>query len=159
MMQNAIIVGASSGIGKELAKILARHGCNVGLAARRFDLLREVARDIQTKAVVKVIDVSKPIEAMQSLRELIAEMNEVDLFVISSGTGFINSRLEWGLESETIALAFRDLPRWRTLQQSILWPEDQATWSEFLRSLPFEEMVRRRHKVPQRPSCRITSRD
>jgi len=103
-VRNAIIVGASSGIGKELAKILAKHGCNVGLAARRFDLLREVARDMQTKAVVKVIDVSRPREAMQSLRELIADMNEVDLFVISSGTGFVNPKLEWEPESETIAV-------------------------------------------------------
>jgi len=104
-MQNTIIVGASSGIGKELAKILARHGYNVGLAARRVELLQEIARDIHTKTFVKVIDVSQPIEAMQSLRELIADMNnDVDLFVISSGTGFNNPKLEWGPESETIAV-------------------------------------------------------
>ena len=103
-MRNAIIIGASSGIGKELAKTLARNGFNVGLAARRLDLLEAVARDIPTRAFVKVIDVSKPVEAMQLLRELIAEMKDVDLFVISAGTGFINPKLEWKLESETIAV-------------------------------------------------------
>jgi short-subunit dehydrogenase len=103
-MPNAIIIGASSGIGKELAKTLARNGFNVGLAARRLDLLEAVARDIPTRAFVKVIDVSKPDEAMQLLRELIAEMKDVDLFVISAGTGFINPKLEWKLESETIAV-------------------------------------------------------
>ena len=103
-MRNTIIVGASSGIGRELARVLARHGYNVGLAARRFELLQEIARDIRTRTFVKVIDVSQPIEAMQSLRELIADMNDVDLFVISSGTGFNNPKLEWGPESETIAV-------------------------------------------------------
>jgi short-subunit dehydrogenase len=68
------------------------------------ELLQEVARNIQTKAFVKMIDVSEPIEAMQSLRELIADMRDVDLFVISSGTGFVNWKLEWGPESKTIAV-------------------------------------------------------
>ena len=103
-MRNTIIIGASSGIGKELARILARHGYNVGLAARRVELLQDIARDIHTRTFVKVIDVSQPIEAMQSLRELIADMKGVDLFVISSGTGFNNLKLEWGFESETIAV-------------------------------------------------------
>jgi short-subunit dehydrogenase len=103
-MPNAIIVGASSGIGKELARTLARNGYNVGLAARRVSLLQEIAREIHTRTFVKRIDVSHPDEAMQSLRELIAEMKDVDLFVISSGTGFINPKLEWEPEAETIAV-------------------------------------------------------
>jgi short-subunit dehydrogenase len=103
-MRNAIVVGASSGIGKELAKVLARHGYNIGLAARRIELLQEIARDIPTSTFVKRIDVSQPTEARQSLRELIADMKDVDLFVISSGTGFNNPTLDWGLESETIAV-------------------------------------------------------
>jgi len=103
-MPNAIIIGASSGIGRELARVLASHGYNVGLAARRVELLQQVARDIPTAGFVKMIDISQPAEAMQSLRELIAEMKDVDLFVISSGTGFINPKLEWGPESETIAV-------------------------------------------------------
>ena len=103
-MPGAIIIGASSGIGKELARTLARHGYNIGLAARRVALLQEVAREIRTTTFVKMIDVSQPHEAMQFLRELIAEMNDVDLFVISSGTGFLNPELEWEPERETIAV-------------------------------------------------------
>ena len=76
-MKNAIIIGASSGIGRALAKVLASSGYSVGLASRRGDLLREVADEIHVTSFVKVIDVSKPAEAMQSLRELIAEMKEL----------------------------------------------------------------------------------
>ena len=73
-MRNAIIVGASSGIGRALASVLSSRGYNVGLAARRVDLLQLVANEVHTKAFVKLIDVSRPDEAMFSLRELIAEM-------------------------------------------------------------------------------------
>jgi short-subunit dehydrogenase len=41
---------------------------------------------------------------MQSLRELIAEMKDVELFVISAGTGFVNPKLDWEPENETIAV-------------------------------------------------------
>jgi short-subunit dehydrogenase len=103
-VKNAIIIGASSGIGRALARVLASNGYNVGLASRRGDLLREVANEIHTNSFVKVIDVSEPVEAMQSLRELIAEMKDVELFVISAGTGFINPKLDWEPENETIAV-------------------------------------------------------
>jgi short-subunit dehydrogenase len=103
-VKNAIIIGASSGIGRALAKVLAASGYSLGLASRRVDLLREVADENRTTSFVKVIDVSKPVEAMQSLRELIAEMKDVELFVISAGTGFINPKLDWELENETIAV-------------------------------------------------------
>ena len=103
-MPNAIVIGASSGIGRALAKVLASHGYNVGLAARRLDLLQEVANEIDTTTFVTAIDVSKTAEAMQSLRGLIAQMKDVELFVISAGTGFINPTLEWEPEHETIAV-------------------------------------------------------
>jgi short-subunit dehydrogenase len=103
-MRNAIIIGASSGIGRALAKVLASHGYEVGLVARRMELLQEIANEIHTTTFVKAIDVSKPAEAMQRLRELIAEMQGAELFVISAGTGFINPKLEWEPEDETIAV-------------------------------------------------------
>jgi short-subunit dehydrogenase len=103
-VKNAIIIGASSGIGRALVKVLASNGYNVGLAARRVDLLRQAAAEVHTTTFVKAIDVSKPDAAMQCLRELIAEMNDVELFVISAGTGFINRKLDWEPESDTIAV-------------------------------------------------------
>ena len=103
-VRNAIIVGASSGIGKALAGTLSSQGFNVGLAARRVDLLQAVANEIPTRAFVKAIDVSQPVEAMNGLRELIAEMQDVELFVISAGTGFPNPSLDWEPENQTIVV-------------------------------------------------------
>lgn len=98
----AIIIGASSGMGKELAKILAKEKYELGLAARRTELLKELKSELDTKSFVKYIDVSKTDEAMNNLSELIKEMKDVDLIIITSGTGYINYELDWSKEKETI---------------------------------------------------------
>src|ERR1051325_5903285 len=103
-MKNAIVIGASSGIGRALAKVLASHGYNVGLTGRRVNLLQDVAGEIGTTTYVKAMDVSMPDEAMRGLRELIAEMKDVELFVINAGTGSVNPDLEWEPEHATIAV-------------------------------------------------------
>lgn len=101
-MSGAIIVGASSGIGAALAQRLSRHGYRVGLAARRSDLLEQVRAGLPGPAVTKVMDVSQPETAMAALRELAAEVGDVELYVISSGVGFINPELQWAQERDTI---------------------------------------------------------
>src|SRR4029450_3035935 len=92
-MKKAIVIGASSGIGRALARVLAEHGYSVGLAARRTNLLAELARELPTPSFVKAIDVSQTDEAMGQLRELIDEMGDVELFVLSAGIGFVNPQL------------------------------------------------------------------
>jgi short chain dehydrogenase len=42
LMKRAIVIGASSGIGKELATVLSQNGFAVGIMARRIDLLEEL---------------------------------------------------------------------------------------------------------------------
>ena len=101
-MKAAVIIGASSGIGKELAKTLALNGYVVGLAGRRLKLLSDLQSELSSPSYIKSLDVSNSAEAIALLRELIAEMNGVDLFVISAGTGFINPDLNWEREKETI---------------------------------------------------------
>ena len=100
--KKALIMGASSGIGKELAKILSGKGYIVGLAARRIDLLDELQKALPNKSFVKQIDVSKPQDAEIKFQEMITEIGGVDLVVISSGYGDLNSKLKWPIEKETI---------------------------------------------------------
>jgi len=102
--RKAIILGASSGIGKELAKVLAEQGYVLGLVARRVDLLKELARALPGQSFVRKIDLSCPPEAVPAIEKLADDMNGVDLVVISAGTGFINPALDWTMEKETIDL-------------------------------------------------------
>ncbi len=102
MAKNAIIIGATSGIGKELARVLSQNNYTVGLAGRRTQLLDELKEELPGESFVKFIDIAKTDEAIKQLKDLISEMGDVDLIVISSGTGFINHDLKWPQEKETI---------------------------------------------------------
>jgi short-subunit dehydrogenase len=103
-MKSAIIIGASSGIGRALAVTLSLDGYRVGVVARRTDLLAELQAELTGPCVIKTVDVSRPELAMPLLRELIEELRDVELFIVSAGTGFDNTALEWEPERETIAV-------------------------------------------------------
>jgi short-subunit dehydrogenase len=97
----AVIVGASSGIGEALARLLSDEGYKVGLCARRAELLAALQADLPD-SVIREMDVSRPDQAIELFQELLKEMGDVDLVVITAGTGFINPRLKWDLEKNTI---------------------------------------------------------
>lgn len=101
-MPTAIIIGASSGIGRALAKILSGNGYIVGLAARRLELLADQQKELGNGTLIRQADVSCPTEAMAAFSGLVEELGGVDLVVISAGTGHINPDLEWEQERETI---------------------------------------------------------
>ena len=101
-MKNAIVIGATSGIGRELAVILSQHGYAVGIAGRRLNLLEELKSKLKTPTFIKQIDISIVPDSMRLLNELISEMGEVDLIVISSGVGYPNPDLLWEHEKNTI---------------------------------------------------------
>ena len=89
-----VIIGASSGIGRELAKILSQNGHIVGLVARRVELLAELQKEIPAKTYIKQIDISQTAEAMGLLEELITEIGGMDLIVVNAGVGFVNPELD-----------------------------------------------------------------
>ena len=94
--KKAIVIGASSGIGQEVAKILIRQGWTVGVAARRVELLQGIGA-----AAVERIDVTAK-EATEGLRQLIGKMGGMDLFFYASGIGKRNMELQEDIELATI---------------------------------------------------------
>ena len=104
---SAVVVGASSGIGRELARELAADGCEVGLAARSLDRLRDLGDELPTKSYVARMDVSDADEARDRFDRLADAMGGVDLVVANAGTAHVNSDLNWNPERETIDVNVR----------------------------------------------------
>jgi short-subunit dehydrogenase len=103
-MPNAIIVGASSGIGRALARELSGE-YDLGLAARRTDRLTAVGEDIGGAHVAK-IDVTAD-DATGRFDDLADSIGGVDLVVVSSGVARPNPDLEWADERDTVAVNAR----------------------------------------------------
>jgi len=88
--QVAVITGASSGIGWELAKVLAGEGCQVGLIARRLEKLAELAGEIGRAggtAAFAVADVGNREQTLAAIREVRARLGPVDLLIANAGIG------------------------------------------------------------------------
>lgn len=101
-LKKAIIIGASSGIGKELARVLSKEGYIVGLVARRTGNLLELQEQLPNKSFIKTVDISCPKKANDLLAELIEEMEGIDVCIVSSGVGHLNPDLNLSLEQEVI---------------------------------------------------------
>ena len=80
-----LITGASSGIGAETARVLARHGAKVVLSARREDRLKELAGEIGENAAYLASDVTRR-EDMEALVSLAKErFGRVDVLFANAG--------------------------------------------------------------------------
>lgn len=101
-MKKAIVIGASSGIGKELALVLAKNDYEVGLMARRVELLKALKNTIPTKCHIDHLDLSKIDEAIEQVNKMIQTMGGLDLLIINAGVGFLNSELDWSKEKQTL---------------------------------------------------------
>jgi len=102
-IKNAIVIGASSGIGRELAKMFSKSGISVGVAARRLSLLNELQATLDGVAVVKAMDISRPEAALAILSDMIDELGGVDLILVAAGVGDLNKELNWEAENQCIA--------------------------------------------------------
>lgn len=88
--QVAVITGASSGIGWELAKQLAAQHCAVGVIARRHDRLEALVREIQAaggKAAYAVANVADRVQTVSAIHAVRDQLGPVDLLIANSGVG------------------------------------------------------------------------
>ncbi|MET0272189.1 MAG: SDR family oxidoreductase [Phenylobacterium sp.] len=87
----ALVTGASAGIGAAFARILASHGYDVALTARRGDRLEKLAEDIRLRSGVETLviaaDLAEPEGPGQVLDHLTAHGRVVDVLVNNAGYG------------------------------------------------------------------------
>ena len=93
-MKKAIVIGASSGIGREVAILLRQHGWTVGVAARRLDRLADFD-------VAAQIDITAE-DAPERLAALIERLGGMDLYFHASGVGRQNRELHEDIELQTV---------------------------------------------------------
>lgn len=81
----AVVTGASSGIGAEFARQLAKKGYPLILTGRRADKLRELAQEVNVECVIMPADLSKKLECYKFFSEIRNE--KIDIFINNAGFG------------------------------------------------------------------------
>ena len=102
MDKKVIIIGATSGIGREVALIYIAQGWKVGVAGRREAELEALRAAYPEQVSAQVLDVTHE-DAPEKLQALIEQVGGMDVFLLSSGIGKQNPTLETGLELTTAA--------------------------------------------------------
>ena len=102
MDKKVIIIGATSGIGREVALIYIAQGWKVGVAGRREAELEALRSAYPEQVSAQTLDVTKE-DAPQKLQALLKQVGGMDVFLLSSGIGKQNPTLETGLELATAA--------------------------------------------------------
>lgn len=114
MVRKAIVIGASSGIGWELALILSKNDYKVGITGRRPALLETLAENSPDSLIPKAFDCTEE-NAINRLEKLVEELDGLDIFIFSSGIGDLNETLEYDVEEMTNTLnvvAFSKIIGW-----------------------------------------------
>ena len=97
IMKKAIVVGATSGIGREVAIALLKEGWQVGVAGRREEALKTLQAMDPERVFIQALDVTHE-NAPDRLQLLIDRVGGMDLFLLSSGIGKQNPELNPAIE-------------------------------------------------------------
>ena len=99
--KRAVIMGATSGLGYEVARLLLADGWKLGVAGRREENLKKLQSEFPGLVCIKSIDV-KDCNADKELLSLIDELGGMDMYFHSSGIGYQNARLDADIELNTL---------------------------------------------------------
>ena len=98
----ALVTGASSGIGRDIARSLAKHGINVIITARRRDRLIELKEELTRKYGVKVMYIAADLTDENQCFRLYEQVKKynIDILVNNAGFGVFGEFAETNLEQE-----------------------------------------------------------
>ena len=101
-MKKAIVIGATSGIGKGISNLLVENLFTVGITGRRTNLLQEMKTEHLNFFEIATLDITEVNTIEIKLNELVKTLGGLDLLIICSGTGDLNEKLEFNIEQKTI---------------------------------------------------------
>jgi len=93
-MKNAIVIGASSGIGKGISLELLKNSYKIAISARREERLNEIKKNNPDNVLVYPFDSSKE-KNDKLISSMINDLGDVDLIIYCSGIGIINKELDY----------------------------------------------------------------
>lgn len=101
-MRTAVIFGATSGIGRALAEQFIKDGYKVAITGRRLEKLQELQTLSPSHVIIKQNDIQQVDELANVFDEIVETVGHVDILIQSSGVGFVNPKLEWEKERQTM---------------------------------------------------------
>ena len=111
----ALITGASSGIGRDMARELSKRGYELILVARDLDKLNEVKEELKTKTEVVGMDIS----IVDNCKKLHEEHKDIDILINNAGFGDCGYFTKTNLEKE-IAMINTNIVAYHTLTKLYL---------------------------------------
>ena len=92
----ALITGASSGLGYDMAHVLSEMGYDIIAVARREDRLKKLKEELKTDVEIVLCDVTD----VEACKDLVKYADEIDIFINNAGFGVFGEFLETDLDKE-----------------------------------------------------------
>ena len=89
--QVAFVTGGGTGIGREIARVLGRHGARVAIASRRREICEETAAELRHEGIevlVDQFDVRKPDQVERVVRAILERWGRLDILVNNAAGNF-----------------------------------------------------------------------
>ena len=128
MKKRIIVVGATSGIGREVAKLFAGKGWSVGAVGRRGELLESLQDECPEGSVMTAVaDVTED-AAVEAVGGLADRMGGMDVFFLSSGIGSQNANLDVETEMRIVKTNCEGFTRMTTFAFNYFKERQRGGW-------------------------------
>lgn len=96
----ALITGASSGIGRDMARVLAKKEYNLVLVARNEEELKKLAEELKEKNQIEVETIATDLSDVENCKEIHRKVKNVDILINNAGFGDCGNFSKTSLEKE-----------------------------------------------------------
>ncbi len=96
----ALITGASSGIGKDMAKIMAKKGYDLAIVARNEEELKKLAKELEEKNKIKIEVIATDLSNEENCKEIHKKVQNVDILINNAGFGDCGNFTKTSLQKE-----------------------------------------------------------
>jgi len=96
----ALITGASSGIGRDMARVFANKGYHLVLVARNEETLKKLAEELKEKNHIEVETLATDLSEVENCKEIHRKVKNVDILINNAGFGDCGNFSKTSLEKE-----------------------------------------------------------